>query len=91
MNSRYPALAPAQAWQLAYQWLCQRRRHYPANADIWHLRFHWPARATTLFARVMAGHYRLSPMQLLGGHAIWSAEDALVLKWVALRVAPRLP
>lgn len=91
MNSRYPALAPAQAWQLAYQWLCQRRRHYPANADIWHLRFHWPARSATLFARVMAGHYRLSPMQLLGGHAIWSAEDALVLKWVALRVAPRLP
>ncbi|AGM42217.1 reverse transcriptase domain-containing protein [Aeromonas hydrophila] len=91
MNSRYPELAPAQAWQLAYQWLCQRRRHYPANADIWHLRFHWPARSATLFARVMAGHYRLSPMQLLGGHAIWSAEDALVLKWVALRVAPRLP
>ncbi|WP_441254752.1 reverse transcriptase domain-containing protein [Aeromonas sp. A600620] len=91
MNNRYPELAPAQAWQLAYQWLCQRRRHYPANADIWHLRFHWPARSATLFARVMAGHYRLSPMQLLGGHAIWSAEDALVLKWVALRVAPRLP
>ncbi|CAJ1814335.1 hypothetical protein CKOHBEJN_00403 [Aeromonas hydrophila] len=91
MNSRYPELAPAQAWQLAYQWLCQRRRHYPANADIWHLRFHWPARSATLFARVMAGDYRFSPMQLLGGHAIWSAEDALVLKWVALRVAPQLP
>nr|WP_279462973.1 hypothetical protein [Aeromonas dhakensis] len=91
MNSRYPELAPAQAWQLAYQWICRRRRHYRANADIWHLRFHWPARSATLFARVMAGHYRLSPMQLLGGHAIWSAEDALVLKWVALRVAPRLP
>ncbi|MBX9565148.1 hypothetical protein FKF78_00545 [Aeromonas hydrophila] len=66
MNSRYPELAPAQAWQLAYQWLCRRRRHYPANADIWHLRFHWPARSATLFARVTAGHYRLSPMQLLG-------------------------
>lgn len=25
----------------AHIWLCRQRAHYPANADIWHLRFHW--------------------------------------------------
>ncbi|ECO0967510.1 hypothetical protein AA450_24810, partial [Salmonella enterica subsp. enterica serovar Give] len=24
----------------AYTWLCKSRRRFPANADIWHLRFH---------------------------------------------------
>jgi hypothetical protein len=24
----------------AYSWLCKQRRNFPANADIWHLRFH---------------------------------------------------
>ena len=26
---------------IAYQWLCQQRKHYPANADVWSFRFHW--------------------------------------------------
>jgi RNA-directed DNA polymerase len=25
----------------AYQWLCQQRRHWSANADVWELRRHW--------------------------------------------------
>ena len=25
----------------AYAWLCHRRRRFPPNADVWHLRFHW--------------------------------------------------
>jgi hypothetical protein len=25
----------------AFDWLCHQRRNYPANADVWHLRFHW--------------------------------------------------
>jgi hypothetical protein len=24
----------------AYLWLCKQRSNFPANADIWHLRFH---------------------------------------------------
>ncbi len=37
---------------------------------------------------MLAGNYRMSPMQVVGKHAIWSAQDALVLKWVALLCAP---
>ncbi len=82
-------------WQQACHWLCHSRRRHPANADIWHLRWHWPTEEKSLFQRVMDGRYRLSPMLITGrgqdARAIWSASDALVLKWVALRVQDILP
>jgi len=91
MNNPYPILSVEHAWQQAYEWVCMRRRHYPNNADIWHLRFHWPTLSSALLTLVLDGDYRLSAMQVVGKHAIWSAQDALVLKWVALQSAPWLP
>ena len=90
MNEIYPVLSVDHAWRKAYEWVCLRRRHYSANADIWHLRFHWSTQSHALLQSVLAGHYRLSAMQVVGKHAIWSAQDALVLKWVALQCAPWL-
>ncbi|MBK4715072.1 MULTISPECIES: reverse transcriptase domain-containing protein [Tenebrionibacter/Tenebrionicola group] len=82
-------------WREAYQWLCRQRRHAPASADVWHLRYHWPEMKEKLFNIVNAGAYRLSPMLIVHGgreaRAMWSAQDALVLKWVALHVANFLP
>lgn len=83
-------------WQAAYDWLCQARRHAPPDADVWHLRFHWATAGARLRRQVEAGEYRLAPMCLVGppGHerrAQWCAQDALVLKWVALRVTGLLP
>ncbi|ENB9205671.1 TPA: transposase [Serratia marcescens] len=83
------------AWQAAWHWLCQRRRHVPPNADIWHLRFHWAQQGEALFQRVLSGRYRLAPMQVFHRQgrswAQWSAQDALVLKWAALLAEPLLP
>ena len=31
----------------AYIWLCKSRANFPANADIWHLRFYWSIIHTT--------------------------------------------
>jgi RNA-directed DNA polymerase len=33
---------------VAYEWLCQRRKDYPANADVWLLRFKWQQEKTQL-------------------------------------------
>ncbi|MGK4429276.1 transposase, partial [Yersinia enterocolitica] len=86
---------PISAWLDAYQWLCHCRRNAPANADVWHLRFHWAAQGMHLLEQVCSGHYRLSPMlvhrQGQDSWAQWCARDALVLKWVALQVAKDLP
>lgn len=84
-----------QDWEAAYRWLCQRRQQAPPNADVWDLRFHWPHRKVQWFNCVLAGEYRLSPMQVYQRHdkswVQWSAQDALVLKWVALQVEGALP
>jgi RNA-directed DNA polymerase len=77
----------AAAWQAAWRWLCQRRRHAPPNADIWHLRFHWALQGERLYQQLQDGRYRLAPMQVLrrGGRSWvqWCAQDALILKWAS--------
>lgn len=85
-------------WEVARQWLYRQRSHAPANADIWHLRFHWSRLHASVWEQVINGQYRLSPMQVYhprlrpeAAQAQWSACDALVLKWVSLIVGPRLP
>ncbi|EHN8908237.1 hypothetical protein F6T93_001502 [Enterobacter hormaechei] len=79
----------------AWRWLCEGRRHAPAQADVWHLRYHWDTQQQSLLTTLLAGEYRLSPMLIVGQgneqKAMWGAQDALVLKWVALQVAPLLP
>lgn len=79
----------------AWSWLCGQRNGAPADADVWHLRHHWRAHQETLLVQLLQGDYRLSPMQVVGqganSLAIWGARDALVLKWVALQIAPLLP
>lgn len=85
----------AQEWAAAYRWLCQRRQHAPPNADVWDLRFKWPQQQFQWLKRVLAGEYRLSPMQVYRRRNTswvqWSAHDALVLKWVAIQIAGKLP
>jgi len=69
----------------AYHWLCQQRKHFPANADIWHFRFHYPATKLYLLRRINAGTYRFSHQQKIikaNGQVIhlWGSQDALVMK-----------
>ncbi|WP_258090193.1 reverse transcriptase domain-containing protein [Serratia liquefaciens] len=82
-------------WLNAYVWLGKRRRHAPPNADVWHLRFHWAERGEALFQQVHSGNYRLLPMQVYRyrdrSWVQWSAQDALVLKWVSWQVENQLP
>ena len=82
---------PTLHWPLsaAYQWLCQSRKHFPSNAGIWHLRFHWKAERKRLLQQLRAGTYRFAPVrqcQLKDGKIIhlWGARDALVLKALSL-------
>lgn len=89
-----PYVRLTQAWQ----WLETQRSASPDSADIWHLRHRHAtdgAYLTDLLHALQSGRYRLSPMQLCGEgenkRAMWGAQDALVLKWVALCIQPLLP
>jgi len=81
--------------QAAYQWVCRQRRHHPPDADIWDLRFHWEAIRHPLLAQLCRGRYRFSPLQPIrkaNGEPIhlWSAQDALVMKMLAMGIASAL-
>lgn len=86
--------------ELAWLWLKNSRKHAPHNADIWHLRHHADRLLPQIWLQVDNGTYRLSPMLQVttskpgresGSLIMWSASDALVLKWVSMMVAPHLP
>jgi hypothetical protein len=79
----------------AYRWPCQQRRAYPPDADVWDMRFHWPAERIRLEVNLRAGRYRFGPLSVItkaDGEVLhlWSARDALVLKALALIVGPLL-
>ena len=79
----------------AYHWLCQQRRNFPASADVWNLRCHWPAERLRLQTEINHGTVRLGPMSIItpaDGEPLhlWDARDALILKALTLAVGLRL-
>jgi RNA-directed DNA polymerase len=80
----------------AWQWLCQSRKNFPANADIWHLRFHQSTLLPPILHALKTGHYQFTPMQIINkangeSIALWSAADAFVLKLITLTLQDVLP
>ena len=75
-------------WDEEYSWLCKQRRHYPANADVWDIRFHWQKEQQVLAQSLQNQTYRFAPLQRIEkatGELIhlWSSRDAMVLKRLA--------
>ncbi len=80
----------------AYDWLCKRRRNYPADADMWSFRQQWPVEKDRLKVELGSGRYRfglLTRVTLKDGEEVdfWSARDALVLKVLTIMLAKHLP
>ncbi len=91
-----PGHITIEVMQQAYEWLCHARLNYPADADVWDLRFHWSTERDRILALLNAGHYRFRPLSKIiksSGEviAIWSSADALVIKSMALVLARQLP
>ncbi|MFT6372687.1 MAG: hypothetical protein ACJAZT_001434 [Gammaproteobacteria bacterium] len=73
---------------IAYRWLCQQRKHFPPNANIWHFRCHYSAIKSDLLRQINTGDYRFSPLQKIikqNGQIIhlWGSQDGLVMKLMA--------
>ncbi len=45
-----------------FAWLCNRRRDYPAHADVWGFRRHWPQEKMRIRAELLTGRYRFGPI-----------------------------
>jgi RNA-directed DNA polymerase len=79
----------------AYSWLCKQRANFPANADIWHLRFHCHRGRLELLESLNKQDYTFLPLSVVtkaDGENIhlWSSQDALVLKMLAIALPDAL-
>ena len=81
-------IASDQVIDEAYAWLCERRKGYAPDADVWHLRFRWVERKPQIQAALRAGIYRLGAVTCFQTgeetREAWAASDALVLKATAI-------
>jgi RNA-directed DNA polymerase len=80
----------------AYAWLCQRRRDYHANAEIWSFRRNWPAERRRVQHDLLTNSYRFEALDRVGlkdgcSVDIWTSRDALVLKALTLCLTSVLP
>ena len=80
----------------AYIWLCKSRLSYPANTDIWDLRWHWETERASILLALSSGHYQFRPLELITKKdnttvALWGARDALVMKMLSLVLTNHLP
>ena len=81
----------------AFGWVCERRRGWLADADIWSFRRDWlEFDKQRVQAALLSGRFRFGLLQRVtkadGSAAdLWSARDALVLKALTLVLAKVLP
>ena len=70
--------------QKAWKWLARRRKDSHHNNDYWHLCHHRQVLESKIIGQVRDGSYLFSPCKQHNGCSVWSAEDALVIKAMAL-------
>ncbi len=82
------AIASDAVMEEAYEWLCECRKNYAPDADVWHLRFRWAEVKPQIQAQLRAGTYRLGAVASFQAgeetREVFSAQAALVLKATAI-------
>ncbi|MEL6463214.1 MAG: hypothetical protein AAFQ91_34225, partial [Cyanobacteria bacterium J06621_15] len=72
----------------AYEWLCKRRHNYHHNNDVWQLRRWWDEKKPQIVQQLRSGMYRFRELRRIRTPGdvkeIWCAQDALVLKALAI-------
>ena len=92
-------IASDEVLEQAYLWLCDRRKDYSPDNDVWTLRWRWREVKPRLQEELLSGSYRFTAVErVFTGEDtldIRSSKDALVLKAVTIvltrHLAPHLP
>ena len=93
------SLADGSRLEVAFRWLCQRRKHYPPHADVWDLRRHWPTEKARIQHELRTGTYRFGLLDRVTCQKdgqptdmdLWPARDAVILKALSLLMPELLP
>jgi RNA-directed DNA polymerase len=80
----------------AFNWMCDRRREYSGNSDVWSFRRGWPVQKQSIKQELAAGDFRFGLLRRItkadGSECdLWSARDAVVLKALTVVLAAVLP
>ena len=65
----------------AYTWLCLRRKNWPADSDVWSLRFCWPAEKARLRDELLSGRYHFAPLS-----RVTKSDGTVIHIWSARRL-----
>jgi len=84
---------------LAFNWLCQRRKDWPSSADAWRFRRNWFEEKARLREELLAGTYQVGLLDRVtlcrDGEqeevGLWPARDAVVMKALAWLLQEHLP
>ncbi|MCI5180666.1 MAG: hypothetical protein D3911_15380 [Candidatus Electrothrix sp. AW3_4] len=77
-------IVSAENMQEAWKWLASRRKNSHHNNDYWHLCHHREELEPQIIEQVRNGSYLFSPCKQYNGCSVWAAQDALVIKAMAL-------
>ena len=80
----------------SFSWLCKQRKHFPANSDVWDVRFHWNKIKPQLIDELISNTFNFQPLQKVtksSGEVIhlWTSIDCVVLKLLSLVLQRYLP
>ena len=93
-NELIAEIASNEVLEEAFHWLCDRRKDYSPNDDVWILRNRWRTLKPQLQAALKSGTYQLDAVRRIHGREktleIWSATDSLVLKAMAIVLTKQL-
>ena len=69
----------------AYAWVCELRKEYSPNSDIWNLRRHWKTLKSKILNQLNDGSYTFSPLNIYTFKdnvviSLWGSEDMIALK-----------
>ena len=56
-------IASDEVLEQAYRWLCDRRKRYSPNSDVWTLRWRWREVKPAVQEALLSGNYRLEAAQ----------------------------
>ena len=88
------ALSHPETIMSAFFWCCNQRLQWHHNADIWHLRFHWASIQPKLLLALHTGSYQFEPRhqhtRSSRKHTVIRAQDAVVLKAMAIALTPHI-
>jgi hypothetical protein len=80
----------------SFSWLCKQRKHFPANSDVWDVRFHWNKIKPQLIDELISNTFNFQPLQKVTKSSVevihlWTSIDSVVLKLLSLVLQRYLP